>query len=355
MQEWSKRVCDRKNKLPQQQFIKDRIASRRFTMFISFVEVYNNYIYDLLEQPEPNSVNWRKAPHLLRHDSKQTVYVHGASEVGVKDADQAMQLFLYGVHNRKTASTLLNQCSSRSHSVFTIKLVSYHETSSCPSGMLDVTKLAVNQFAIVDLAGVERSTRTKATGFKLAEASNINNSLLTLRNCFEIMRHNQTSKQPKPIPYRDHKLTTLLKSFFEMGRAQIRMIVCVKPSKEDLDDNVQVLSFGKKAQAIMIEQQSTSNKSQEQSDSQNQSCSLGDDKNLELIDCDSSSSIDLFKFTLTRFKISEKNHANGSIDRNQFVQDIGQYLQANIQDFENIVGSIAKISKWSYLIYQTTN
>src|SRR5699024_4596095 len=127
-----------------------------------------------------------RAPHQLRHDAHHNVFVHGASEVEAKNADQAMRLFLYGLQSRQTAATLLNQCSSRSHSVFTIKLVSFEETNGAAQ-LMDVTKLSVNQFVVVDLAGVERANRTKATGVKLAEASNINNSLLTLRHCFDKM------------------------------------------------------------------------------------------------------------------------------------------------------------------------
>jgi len=228
------------------------ISTRRYSIFVSFIEIYNNYIYDLLEQPESGTVHWRRTAHKLRHDPRNAVYVNGASELEAKDADQAMQYFLFGLQNRQTAATRLNASSSRSHSIFTLKLVSYEVPNTAQTGP---DLLQVSQLSIVDLAGVERAQRTLATGAKLAEASNINNSLLTLRNCFEALRHNQTAKQSQPIPYRTHKLTFLLKSFFEQGRAHIQMIVCVKPSVEELDDNVQVLSFGQKAQQIVIDQQ----------------------------------------------------------------------------------------------------
>ncbi len=98
--------------------------------------------------------------------------------------------------------------------------------------------IAISQLSLVDLAGSERTNRTRNEGPRLREAGNINNSLMTLRSCLEMLRENQTSgAEKKIIPYRDSKLTNLFRNFFE-GDGHIRMVVCVNPSVEDYDENI---------------------------------------------------------------------------------------------------------------------
>lgn len=91
--------------------------------------------------------------------------------------------------------------------------------------------------SLVDLAGSERSSRTNNRGDRAREAGSINNSLMTLRTCFEILRENQKSGSTKMIPCRDSKLTRLFRIFFE-GKGDIRMIVCVNPRKQDYDETI---------------------------------------------------------------------------------------------------------------------
>lgn len=66
---------------------------------------------------------------------------------------------------------------------------------------------------------------------------NINNSLMTLRTCLEILRENQLHGTYKMVPYRDSKITHLFKNYFD-GEGQVRMIVCVNPRVEDYDETV---------------------------------------------------------------------------------------------------------------------
>ena len=123
--------------------------------------------------------------------------------------------------------------------------------------------LVVSQLSLVDLAGSERTNRTKNTGQRLREAGkvwgmrfcacsetlseifitcnyilgNINNSLMCLRTCLEILRENQQNGSNKIVPYRDSKLTHLFKNYFD-GDGQVRMIVCVNPKVEDYDETI---------------------------------------------------------------------------------------------------------------------
>lgn len=69
------------------------------------------------------------------------------------------------------------------------------------------------------------------------QTGNINNSLMTLRSCMEILRENQIQGTNKMVPYRDSKLTHLFKNYFD-GEGQVRMIVCVNPRADDYDETI---------------------------------------------------------------------------------------------------------------------
>ncbi len=96
--------------------------------------------------------------------------------------------------------------------------------------------IIISQLSLVDLAGSERYSRTQATGDRLKEAGNINNSLMNLRKCMDILRHNQQNGSSQVVPFRDSKLTHFLKNYFE-GEGRVRMILCVNPRPEDYDEN----------------------------------------------------------------------------------------------------------------------
>jgi len=72
---------------------------------------------------------------------------------------------------------------------------------------------------------------------------NINNSLMTLRKCMDVLRENQQSGQNKIVPYRESKLTHFLKSFFE-GEGRVRMVLCINPTNQDYDENIVSISLG---------------------------------------------------------------------------------------------------------------
>jgi len=105
---------------------------------------------------------------------------------------------------------------------------------------------------LVDLAGSERTNRTGNTGQRLAEASKINQSLMSLRNCIEVLRDNQNSGGNKTVPYRDSKVTHLFRNYFE-GEGKVKMVVCVNPRPADYDENLNVMQFAELTQEVQIE------------------------------------------------------------------------------------------------------
>ncbi|PIO36091.1 hypothetical protein AB205_0023600, partial [Aquarana catesbeiana] len=112
-------------------------------------------------------------------------------------------------------------------------------------------QVTVSQLSLVDLAGSERTNRTKAEGNRLREAGNINQSLMTLRTCIEILRENQMCGTNKMVPYRDSKLTHLFKNYFD-GEGKVRMIVCVNPKADDHEESLQVMRFAEMTQEVEI-------------------------------------------------------------------------------------------------------
>ena len=242
----SNRVAD-SHKLPVDE-------DMQYSVFVSYVEIYNNYTYDLLDTPKMDIVTGKQklASKILREDSYRNMYVHGVTEVEVKSPEDALEAFNRGQKQRSISATLLNTQSSRSHSIFNIRLV------ACPLDPLgedilhDPSTLTISQLALVDLAGSERTNRTGNTGQRLAEASKINQSLMTLRTCLEILRDNQASGTSRPVPYRDSRVTHLFRNYFE-GEGKVKMVVCVNPRPADYEENVNVMQFAEMTQEVMIE------------------------------------------------------------------------------------------------------
>ncbi|NXP79465.1 KIF23 protein, partial [Ramphastos sulfuratus] len=237
-----------------------------YSVFVSYIEIYNNYIYDLLEETpfEPIKPKWNSCntpvrnadlippqSKLLREDQNHNMYVTGCTEVEVKSTEEAFEVFWRGQKKRRIANTQLNRESSRSHSVFIIKLAQAPLDADGDNVLQEKEQIILSQLSLVDLAGSERTNRTKAEGSRLREAGNINQSLMTLRTCIEVLRENQMYGTNKMVPYRDSKLTLLFKNYFD-GEGKVRMIVCVNPKAEDYEESLQVMRFAEMTQEVEV-------------------------------------------------------------------------------------------------------
>ncbi|KAH7712257.1 Kinesin motor domain containing protein [Aphelenchoides avenae] len=223
-------------------------------VFVSYVEIYNDYCYDLLDDSlTDNRIGESRD---VRTPVDGPAYVDRLTEVEVQSSDEVLLQYMKAQERRKVSKTLLNHKSSRSHSIFTIRLVMAQEDEH-GQPITDGSKVISSQMSLVDLAGSERVKRTGNTGDRFAETCNINKSLLALRQCFESLRKNQSHrrKQVEPVPYRDQKLTLLFKTFFE-GHGRIRMIICLNPQPSDYEENDYVLEFAKKAKTVDIPESS---------------------------------------------------------------------------------------------------
>ncbi|XP_051580680.1 kinesin-like protein KIF23 isoform X2 [Myxocyprinus asiaticus] len=238
-----------------------------YSVFVSYIEIYNNYIYDLLEETpfDPIKPKWNGAGTPLRHntefippqskilreDQNHNMYVAGCTEVEVKSTEEAFEVFWRGQKKRRIANTQLNRESSRSHSVFIIKLAQAPLDADGDNVLQDKNQVNVSQLCLVDLAGSERTSRTRAEGSRLREAGNINQSLMTLRTCIEVLRENQMCGMNKMVPYRDSKVTHLFKNYFD-GEGKVRMVVCVNPKADDYEETLLVMRFAEMTQEVEV-------------------------------------------------------------------------------------------------------
>jgi hypothetical protein len=162
-----------------------------YSVWISFAEIYNENIHDLFRKVPAAK---KKRPSMkLCDDRLGNTYVKGLREVRVNSADEAYQALMIGRENLHFAATKLNQQSSRSHCIFTIKLVKVADPA-----MPHLARVSILSFC--DLAGSERISKTHNVGERLKEAGNINTSLLVLGRCIKAIRHNQTVKEKEKKP-----------------------------------------------------------------------------------------------------------------------------------------------------------
>ncbi|OWR49361.1 kinesin protein KIF23 [Danaus plexippus plexippus] len=210
----------------------------QYAVFVTYVEIYNNSVFDLLE--DSPTINKNLPVKIIREDAAHNMYVHGVTEIEIKSAEDAFDAFYLGLKRKRMAHTTLK-----------IRLVQAPVDEMGEAVIQNKKFLSISQLSLVDLAGSERTNRTKNTGQRLREAGNINKSLMTLRTCLEALRENQISNANNMVPYRESKITHLFKNFFE-GEGQVRMVVCANPRAEDYDETLQVMRFAEVAAEVEV-------------------------------------------------------------------------------------------------------
>lgn len=220
-----------------------------YTVRASYFEVYNEHVRDLLA---PSSQSSSSHPYYLkiRESPTEGPYIKDLTDVPVKNYAELLRWMRLGDNSRTTASTKMNDTSSRSHAVFTIMLKQIHHDLST-----DSTTERLARIRLVDLAGSERAKATEATGARLREGSNINKSLTTLGRVIAALAdprhgrlHNGGKTRSKDVvPYRDSILTWLLKDSLG-GNSKTAMIACIAPS--DYDETLSTLRYADQAKHI---------------------------------------------------------------------------------------------------------
>ena len=205
---------------------------QEFLVRASFLEIYNEEIRDLLgKNPQ--------AKLKLKENVDTGVYVKGLTAFVVKGVAEINNVLKVGKKNRTVGATLMNQDSSRSHSIFTVVI------ESCAKGADGDNHIRVGKLNLVDLAGSERQSKTGATGDRLKEATKINLSLSALGNVIQSLVDGKSGH----IPYRDSRLTRLLQDSLG-GNTKTVMIANIGPADYNFDETLSTLRYANRAKNI---------------------------------------------------------------------------------------------------------
>lgn len=204
-----------------------------FTLKVSYLEIYNEEILDLLDTSRD------KSQIHIREDPKDGIKIVGLIERTVNTAMDMVGCLEQGNSTRTVAATAMNSQSSRSHAIFTIAVEQRKKS--------DGNHYIRSKFHLVDLAGSERQKKTKAEGDRLKEGININRGLLCLGNVISALgdENNRTGF----VPYRDSKLTRLLQDSLG-GNSHTLMIACVSPADSNLEETLNTLRYADRARKI---------------------------------------------------------------------------------------------------------
>ena len=210
----------------------------------TFLELYNEEITDLLAVSDlvegtVEAANAKAPKHPLMEDGKGGVAVKGLEEVAVANPEEIFDHIRRGSAKRRTAETLMNKQSSRSHSVFSVTV---HTKESTPDGE-DVIRCG--KLNLVDLAGSENISRSGAVDKRAREAGEINKSLLTLGRVISAL----VAGGGGHVPYRDSKLTRLLRDALG-GKSKTCIIATVSPASHSAEETLQTLEYAHRAKSI---------------------------------------------------------------------------------------------------------
>ncbi|KAI5073586.1 hypothetical protein GOP47_0011599, partial [Adiantum capillus-veneris] len=204
-----------------------------FSVRCSSLQIYNEQVEDLLC---PDSTNLT-----IHEDAKIGMYVEGLQEIEVQTPEATYEVLKRGSLNRHVGATAMNAESSRSHGVFILSVESQRQD-------LGVLNRRISRFYLVDLAGSERQKQTEAVGLRLKESGSINRSLSALGNVIKALLETAEGKI-RHIPYRDSKLTYLLKDALG-GNSKCTLIANISPSIINLEETTSTLKFAQRAKYI---------------------------------------------------------------------------------------------------------
>jgi kinesin family member 11 len=218
-------------------------SGSEFTIRVSFLELYNEELQDLLVTSNPSSSssasnkNTQKQLKLC-YDDQKGVVCQNLEEITVLNAKDIFDILQRGIQQRQTAATLCNKNSSRSHSIFTLKIM----IKECNVDGEEVVRHG--QLNLVDLAGSECVGRSGAKNDRAREAGSINQSLLTLGRVITALVDHHGH-----IPYRDSKLTRLLQESLG-GKAKTCIIATLSPSQLAVEETLSTLDYAHRAKSI---------------------------------------------------------------------------------------------------------
>ncbi|RHZ55274.1 hypothetical protein Glove_417g31 [Diversispora epigaea] len=239
-----------------------------FEVFVSFLELYNEDLIDLLNPLSRESGKKGKSELMIREDANGQIYCAGVKEVSVNSPEELLAKLYEGSTCRTIASTEMNLVSSRSHAIFSVilrqtRIESLEDSEPQSSHALQpsqpaaessnkkkpkgLTVTITSKLHFVDLAGSDRLKRTNAVGDRAKEMIAINGGLLALGNVISALC--DESRKVTHIPYRDSKLTRLLQDSLG-GNSQTLMLACVSPADYNFIETLNTLKYANRARNI---------------------------------------------------------------------------------------------------------
>jgi kinesin family protein 18/19 len=208
---------------------------RSYKVKLSYLEIYNENIRDLLSGGTEHLEIWE--------DPVKGITVSGLMELQAVSPDEVVSTIQMGNRRRTCEPTKANETSSRSHAVLQVLV----EHSDKASGV--EAELVSGKLSLIDLAGSERAANTQNRGMRLIEGANINRSLLALGNCINALFFANLKGTKAYIPYRDSKLTRILKDSLG-GNCRTVMIACISPNAKTFEDTHNTLKYANRAKNI---------------------------------------------------------------------------------------------------------
>lgn len=216
----------------------DSRFDQQITVRVSYIEIYNELMFDLLS---PIPTHEQSGNISIVEDVSGNVKVKGLSLHQCANEEEALNLLFEGETNRTISQHELNKNSSRSHCIFTLHVESKSRVES-------TEKVHVSKLNLVDLAGSERTKKTGSSGITLKEAAFINKSLSFLEQVVVAV----TDKHRDHVPYRQSKLTNLLKDSIG-GNCKTLMIANIWPEASNLEETISTLKFATRMMRVSNE------------------------------------------------------------------------------------------------------
>lgn len=204
---------------------------------VSYFEIYNEKIHDLLSGPVHNS---SRVPLKVREHPVLGPYIVDLTTHTVKSYEELRNFLIVGNKSRATAATTMNEFSSRSHSIFSIEL-------GQSKGLDDTDNSRRSKVSLVDLAGSERLGSSYNNEERMKQGVYINKSLLTLGKCISALSDQRKSQF---VPYRDSVLTWLLRESLG-GNSLTSMLATISPSTTHIEETLATLRYACQARTIV--------------------------------------------------------------------------------------------------------
>ena len=232
----------------------DATELRLFDVTVSMCEIYNERVYDLLNENSGSGSGFvspgsfapgiqGSSPLQLRDDPTRGIYVEHLTEEIVRSLKESEKILYIGLKNRHVAATVMNRVSSRSHAIFTLRLEHTTERDG-------IRTCRSSKFTLVDLAGSERQKGSNNADMQLREAGQINRSLSELGNLIHSLTSSgATGTQPVHVQYRNSKLTYLLRDSLG-GNSKTVMMAMITRSQNCMAETLTTLKFAQRAKKV---------------------------------------------------------------------------------------------------------